>query len=73
MANFFARYWKIYAVSSVSFISSYLYSHYDQSQLNDRLLSILTVHAAEYVREILISIKISSNFYLIRNDEIQKK
>jgi hypothetical protein len=49
MANFLARYWKTLATTSVSLVSSYLYSHYDHSRLNTHLLSLLTVQAAEYV------------------------
>lgn len=49
MANFFVRYWKTLAIASVSLTSSYFFSHKDQSQINKRLLSVLTVQAAEYV------------------------
>jgi len=47
MINFFARYWKTFAIASVSLTSSYLYDHYRLN--NHRLLSLLTVKAGEYV------------------------
>jgi hypothetical protein len=56
MTSFLARYWRTIAIASVSLTSSYLYFHYDQHQLNNRLL---TVHATEYVSKSLIS----SNFF----------
>jgi hypothetical protein len=54
MSSFLARYWRTVAIASVSLTSTYLYAHYDQPQFNNRLL---TVHAAEYVSESLISLK----------------
>ncbi|CAF0982200.1 unnamed protein product [Rotaria sordida] len=50
MANFFVRYWKTLAITSVSITSFYLFSHYDYSRINTRLLSVLTIQAAEYER-----------------------
>jgi len=49
MTNFFARYWKTFAIASVSLTSSYLYGHYDHYRFNKNLLSLLTVQATEYV------------------------
>ncbi|CAF0742686.1 unnamed protein product [Rotaria sp. Silwood1] len=48
MVNFFVRYWKTLAITSISIVSSYFFSHYDYSRINNHLLSALTVQAAEF-------------------------
>ncbi|CAF4659408.1 unnamed protein product [Rotaria sp. Silwood1] len=51
MVNFFIRYWKTLAITSISIVSSYFFSHYDYSRINNHLLSALTVQAAEFLRK----------------------
>ncbi|CAF0750491.1 unnamed protein product [Rotaria sordida] len=66
MANFFVRYWKTLAITSVSITSFYLFSHYDYSQINTHLLSLLTIQAAEYERR-------NARKALSKNSKIQRR
>ncbi|CAF3582239.1 unnamed protein product [Rotaria sordida] len=66
MANFFVRYWKTLAITSVSITSFYLFSHYDYSQINTHLLSVLTIQAAEYERR-------NAQKALSKNSKIQRR
>ncbi|CAF0962475.1 unnamed protein product [Adineta steineri] len=50
MNNIFVKYWKTFAIASASLTSSYFYSQYDKSPRKDRILSALTVQAAEHER-----------------------
>ncbi|CAF0871345.1 unnamed protein product [Adineta steineri] len=50
MNNIFVKYWKTFAIASASLTSSYFYSQYDKSPRKDRILSALTVQAAEHDR-----------------------
>ncbi|CAF0730642.1 unnamed protein product [Adineta ricciae] len=47
MTNFLARYWKTLAAASASIGSSYLFRHCNESQDNHRVLSVLTLQAAQ--------------------------
>ncbi|CAF0768424.1 unnamed protein product [Rotaria sordida] len=66
MANFFVRYWKTLAITSVSITSFYLFSHYDYSQINTHLLSVLTIQAAEYEKR-------NARKALSKNSKIQRR
>ncbi|UJR33250.1 hypothetical protein I4U23_020705 [Adineta vaga] len=50
MSSFLTRYWKTLAITSVSIASSYFSTRCNEPQINNRLSSIFTVHAAEYER-----------------------
>ncbi|CAF4301255.1 unnamed protein product, partial [Adineta steineri] len=50
MNNIFVKYWKTFAIASASLTSTYFYSQYDKSPQKDRILSALTVQAAEHDR-----------------------
>ncbi|CAF4424901.1 unnamed protein product, partial [Rotaria sp. Silwood2] len=68
MANFFVRYWKKLAITSISITSSYFFFHDDYSRVNNRLLSALKVQAAEYRRNARKAL--SKNWQIERRKDI---
>jgi hypothetical protein len=51
MAHFLIKHLRTLAITSVTLTSSYFLFHHDNNQTRNRLLSLLTVKAAEYVNE----------------------
>jgi hypothetical protein len=51
MANFLLKHLRTLAITSVTLTSSFFLFHHDYNQTKHRLFSLLTVKAAEYVKD----------------------